>query len=337
MPEIPPDFGDVTAEYAAAREGRGLATGTMALLWVKGPDAIDFVDGQVTQDVSAIPLGKVRRSLLLGPRGKLLALMWVLRGDDHIGLAVDAGTANSAMARLEEFRFRVDAEITLDDRPGHELWGGASEEIADEASLSPRRGWREIDGRLVAALEGRVMTRVLVVGDPAPLFAVGAIPIGSVALSTVRIEAGEPAMGVDFDESVIPQETGLVPEAVSFEKGCYVGQELVARIDARGRVNRRLAAMLIEENVVPPIGAEIRTGGEVRGSISRVGESLSLRAPVAWGLIRREVEDGDAVEIGWEGGSTTGVLRELPLDDFSEAAHTSLTSGSDGDGELTGA
>ena len=124
-------------------------------------------------------------------------------------------------------------------------------------------------------------------------------------------------MGIDVDRDTIPQETGLVPEAVSFTKGCFLGQELVARIDSRGRVNRHLRGVTIGENVLPPEGATLWQGGAGVGKLSSVGESLALRAPVALAMVRREVEPGEEVEIRWEGGGTRGTVRPLPLDDFS--------------------
>jgi folate-binding protein YgfZ len=120
-------------------------------------------------------------------------------------------------------------------------------------------------------------------------------------------------MGRDVDERTIPHEAGVVEGAVSFTKGCYLGQELVARIDSRGRVNRHLRGLVITANVLPPAGAEVSGASGVVGTITSVGESLDLRAPVALALIRREVAPGDEVTIAWEGGSIRAVVLELPL------------------------
>ncbi|MDX1691957.1 MAG: glycine cleavage T C-terminal barrel domain-containing protein [Acidimicrobiia bacterium] len=328
-----PDHGDAVAEYRAARAGRGLAPAVSEVVWATGPDAVTFLDGQLSQDVVAMEPGTVARSFLLEPRGKLISIMWVLRGEERIGLVVDAGQAETVARRLEEFRFRVDVEFEADEREVHELWGRGAAAFAAEAGLDPGPGWVEEDGRLVALLRGRVLDRVLVAGDPEPLRRAGARPVGRLALSPVRIEAGEPEMGVDVDESTIPQESGLVPEAVSFTKGCFVGQELVARIDSRGRVTKRLAGLVLRTNVIPPVGSTVVADGEEVGELSRVGESLALRAPVAFAVVRHTVEDGDAVEIRWDGGSAPAVLRELPLDDFSDPPNGSLTDGGERDGD----
>jgi folate-binding protein YgfZ len=136
---------------------------------------------------------------------------------------------------------------------------------------------------------------------------------GALAATAVRVEVGEPMMGRDVDESTIPQEAGPVDDAVDFTKGCYLGQELVARIDSRGHVNRRLCGVVVTTNVVPPEGAELMTGETAVGVLTSPAESLELRAPVALALVRREVDSDDPVVIRWSGGEAPGVVRELPL------------------------
>jgi folate-binding protein YgfZ len=309
----PLSYGDTTGEYMAARRGAAVIAGSHEVLWVDGPDTIKFLDGQLSQDIAAMEPGQVARSLLLEPRGKLRALLWVLRGDDRVGLVADEGVGLSAVGHLEQFRFRVNAVISRDDRPVAVLWGPQSPEALTASGLPVPIGWQSGDGVVVASIPVGV-PRFLVLGA---VDLAMARPMGLIAATTVRIEAGEPVMGVDADESTIPQETGLVPTAVSFAKGCYLGQELVARIDSRGHVNRMLRGIVLRDTVVPPVGAEIVANGEVVGSLSSVGESLTLRAPVALGTVRREVEPGATVEVRWPGGSASAEVRELPLDDFS--------------------
>ncbi|HSM01886.1 MAG TPA: glycine cleavage T C-terminal barrel domain-containing protein [Acidimicrobiia bacterium] len=309
-----PSYGDVTGEYLAARGGAGLAAGSHDLTWVTGDDAVSFLDGQLSQDIAAMEPGSIARSLLLEPRGKLKALLWVLRGEDRVGLVSDRGQGAVVVEQLERFRFRVDATISLDGRPVAVLWGPGSADVLRAAGHVPPVGWRDEDQVLVAALPVGV-PRYLTAGD-AGLDAAGATPIGTIAETAVRIEAGEPVMGIDVDESTIPQETGLVPEAVSFTKGCYLGQELVARIDSRGRVNRHLRGIVLRDTVLPPPGAEVVSGGDPVGTITSVGESMELRAPVALAMVRREVEPGSGVEIRWAGGSASAEVRNLPLAAF---------------------
>ncbi len=137
----------------------------------------------------------------------------------------------------------------------------------------------------------------------------------------MRIEQGWPAMGHELDDSVIPGEAGqwLIDASVSFTKGCYTGQELVARVDSRGNnTPRHLRGVVLGTNVLPPVGAELVVDGQVRGSLTSVGESLDLRAPVALGYVHRSVEVPCEAELRWsaaDGDETVAAVqvRELPL------------------------
>ena len=134
------------------------------------------------------------------------------------------------------------------------------------------------------------------------------------AYEAVRIEAGVPAMGRELDEGTIPAEAGIVDRAVSFTKGCFTGQELVARIDSRGgNVPRHLRGVVVGTNVVPPAGAAVTVDGKVVGVLTSVAESLERRAPVALGYVRRAVEPPADVTITWDGGSAPARVEELPL------------------------
>jgi folate-binding protein YgfZ len=314
-----PGFGDVTGEYLALRREAALVRPAHDLVWVSGPDALQFLEGLLSQDLGSVPGGGVARSLLLEPRGKIASLLWVLAGGPaELGLVADPGWGPSLADDLEHFRFRVDAEIHQEEAPVVEVWGPGAAAALEGSGLVPPAGWARDGGTVAASLPLGALPRYLVVGEGvAALEAAGVRPAGEVASTTVRIEAGEPRMGVDVDRGTIPQESGLVPEAVSFTKGCYLGQELVARIDSRGRVNRHLRGLTVDENVIPPEGAAVESGDARVGRVTSVGESLSLRAPVALAMVRREVDPGDAVVIRWEGGGARATVRALPLDDFS--------------------
>lgn len=254
----------------------GVAVGTHEVIWVEGVDAISFLDSQISQDVAGMVPGAVARSFLLEPRGKLRAILWVLRADDRVGLVTPAGTGEAVIADLVRFRFRVDVTFRHDARPVASVWGLASD--------AP--GWQDHEGTLTIHLPGTAPSTI-VAGD------------GSMAptlepdeVSLHRVLAAEPIFGVDVDESTIPQETGLVGEAVSFTKGCYLGQELVARIDSRGHVNKTLRQIAFPESGPGP-GDEVTRDGTAVGVLGTV-------APVAQGvlalaMLRREVAAGDRV------------------------------------------
>lgn len=300
-----PSYGDVTAEYRALRNAAAIVESTHDLVLVDGPDAVTFLQGILSQDVQAMSPGVVARSFLLNPNGKLTALLWVLRGSERVGLFTDAGLGATVAESLNYFRIRVKAEVSLDERATWALVGPESGELLEVGDH-----WIERDGSILAPAPLAGLPRVLVAGD----LPVSGLPrAGHIAMTSVRVEAGEPIMNTDVDEKTIPQETGLVPASVSFTKGCYLGQELVARIDSRGHVNRHLRGIAMTRNVLPPEGAEVWLGDRMCGTLTSVSESLGVMAPIALCLLRREVDPDTEVEIRWNGGSTPAIARELPL------------------------
>lgn len=269
---------------------------TRDAVWVVGPDAVRFVDGLVSQDVASMQDREVRRSFLLGPQGKLRALLWLARFSDDLLLIADHGWGERVASDLDHYRIRIKAVVEPNRLAVHELWGG---DLGAGEGLSPSAS-REVVMRL---------------GSTDRLVAIGPVPAGDwtevdeECFTRDRVLAGEPVFGIDVDESTIPQETGLVPEAVSFTKGCYLGQELVARIDSRGHVNRHLERIELSEGTPPPAGAGVFQGE------AEVGV---LTSPVAAGhgsiglsLVRREVAQGDTVQVRAGGSTWSGVVRPL--------------------------
>ncbi len=195
----------------------------------RGPDAGSYLQGQLSQDVTALPDGGSAWSWLLAPTGKVDALLRVTRlsAEDWL-LDTDAGWGPVVAARLDRFRLRTKVDFVPRDLAVIGLRGPGWEEAAASSGAAAVASppWPGITG--------------------ADLMGAEALPAGwpELALSTyevVRIRAGIPRMGAELDERTIPGETGLVAFTVSFTKGCYTGQELVARIDSRGgNVARRL-------------------------------------------------------------------------------------------------
>ncbi len=312
MSEPPATYGDVTAEYLALRRDAALVVGRHEIVWARGPDAVTFLDSLLTQDLTVLGPGQVARSLLLEPRGKLRAILWLAVGDGEVGLIADAGYGSLVGEDLNRFKLRVDVELDAAPTPLSELWGPASHKVLADAGLPAPDGWQRLGDTVVVRADLGPLPRYFVAGAaelPAP-------PAGTLAADAVRIEAGEPRMGIDVDSKTIPQESGLVPATVSFTKGCYLGQELVARIDSRGHVNRHLRGVVLGTNVLPPPGAALVAGDRDVGTLTSLGESLALRAPVGLALVRREVEPGASVEVRWEGGAAPATVAGLPLDDF---------------------
>ncbi len=231
--------------------------------------------------------GQVTRSLLLGPQGKLDHILWVLRGDDEVGLITDGGRGEDLAATLARYRIRVDVEIEQSDQPVWIVVG----ESADETGT-----WSLIEDGLEADVSWPGIQRTLVVGQRPDLEEGDAEEYES-----LRIAAGEPHWGVDVDEKTIPQESGLVEATVDFTKGCYLGQELVARIDSRGHVNRHLRILEIE-------GAGAERGVSLEADDKKVGTLTSVSNSIGLALVRRELAPGDLVSVG----GLNAVIREIP-------------------------
>jgi tRNA-modifying protein YgfZ len=261
---------------------------TPELVWFRGSDAIKFLNDLISQEIGALDPGTVTRSLLLGPQGKLQFILWVFRGDDEVGLVTEDGRGDELVDTLNRYRIRVDVEISKEDRDIYL--------VAGERTLDP--GTWTIDGeKAVADISWENLPRELHVGGAAP-----ALPqLPAETLTLARIDAGEPIMGVDVDEKTIPQETGMVPVSISFDKGCFLGQELVARLDSRGgRVNRHLRILEFDSPVA--VGTGLSSGDKELGTVTTVSGKKGLA------LVWREVEPGDRIDAG---GVET-IVREVP-------------------------
>ncbi len=308
-------FGDVTGEYLALRRQAGLVTGQHEALRVHGSDAVSFLQGLITQDVDGVAVGSVSRSMLLTPRGKLRSLLWSLRGEQEVVLIADAGLGVAVAGDLGRFKIRVD--VTIDDPvPVAEVWGPGAGEALQGAGVSVPDGWMRSGSATVARVPLGGLDRFMIFGDVPDLSAIR--ECGSDAATAVRVEAGEPLTGRDLDEKTLVHETGLDSVSVAYDKGCYLGQEVVARIEYRGHVNRLLRGIEMEENVIPPEGATVRLDGKQVGVLTSPSESLTLGAPIGLALVRVEVDPGTSVRIEWEGGGGGAAVRALPMDTFTQ-------------------
>ncbi len=300
------------AGIMADTTGTLFVPGAHDVVWVDGPDTVVFLDGLISQAIEPMPVGSAARSLLLAPQGKLRATLWVLKGADRVGLVADAGRGEVVAGDLTRFKLRVDVEIARDEGPVLDIWGDGAAAAIDQSGLpvpGPRT-WVGEPGVIVSSLPfpASDVPRFIVIGRDAASF--GAEPAAANDALLVRLGAGEPVMGVDIDEKTIPQEAGVVAGAVDFTKGCYLGQELVARIDSRGRVNRHLRIVEGAGDGMPPEGAEVSAGGRVVGTLSSVAVRVDggFRAMA---LLRREVEPGDEVEVSAGSGSIAASIVDI--------------------------
>ena len=293
---------DLTADYLAMRREVGAVWLPRDFVRVTGPEAESFLQGQLSQDLAGMEPGTARLSFLLQPQGKVDALVRVTwMSDDELVLDVDSGWGEAVVARLERFKLRTKADIERVEWRCLALRGPRAHEMAEG---HPRlvNDWPGLPG--VDQVGPERVVRV-----PA-----GVRVCDIQAYEAVRIEAGVPVMGRELDEKTIPAETGIVERTVSFTKGCFTGQELVARIDSRGgNVPRHLRGLVVLENVLPPVGARVVVDGKEVGGLTSVAESLDRRAPVALAYVGRTVEPPTDATVSWEGGSATVRIEKLPL------------------------
>ncbi len=258
------------------------------LVWFRGPDAVKFLNDLISQEIGTLEPGSVTRSLLLDPQGKLDFLLWVLRGDDFVGLVTEDGRGEELVTGLSRYRIRVDVEIELESRPIYLV-------VGDDPTMTGK--FEQSSEELIADISWPSLPRLLQVGGIKP-----DLPdLDPVELTTARIGDGIPIFGVDVNEKTIPQEAGVVAHAVSFNKGCFLGQELVARLDSRGgRVNHHLRVLEFESPVA--VGTRLMAGEKEVGTVTSAAGTSGLS------LLWREVEPGDVILAG--GIPTT--VKELP-------------------------
>ena len=284
-------------ELEALRTAAGVVdTSERGAVLVIGPDAWSYLQSLVSADLDTVGDGQGVHSLLLTPQGKLDVDFRLLRVGDEAWLDCDPGFGEQLAASLNRFRIRVKCDVS--DRTGS--WGslavrgpGAVDvasvldlevpaaphaHVAFDDAVVVRAPWPDGDGFDVVGPPSTVATAA------DRLTAAGVAASSSDAYEALRIEVGVPRQGYELDEKTIPQEAFLERDAVSFTKGCFLGQELVCRIDTRGRVNRYLRRLTSIVDGRPPRGSEIVSGDKVVGTVplSRIGQPSDVAAMAAF-------------------------------------------------------
>lgn len=306
--------------YRIITQGAGVVDrserGKLALT---GAGAKEFLAGQVTNDVLGLEPGGGCYAALLTHKGKMRADLRILDTGDELLLDTERPTLQALFDTIRTFKLGYDVELhkrTLqrallsvigpDARrvTGADAAGLGTEEHAHVAATLGGH-----DVRLVATDLGVDVLALAEDQDAvlAALVAAGAAPVGEEVAEIVRVEHGRPRYGLDLDETVIPQEAALNDRAVSFTKGCYVGQETVARLFYKGKPNRHLRGLRLSGPVVT--GAELRLGDKVVGTL---GSSVISPAhgPIGLALVRRQAEPGAVLDV--DGGATATVV-DLPF------------------------
>jgi folate-binding protein YgfZ len=300
-------------EQEALRNGCGLLDRSQrGKLALTGAGAAEFLNGQVTNEIEKLADGEGCYAAFLTHKGKMLGDLRVLRTSAELLLDTERAALQALFDMIR--RFKVGYDVELHKRTLEcallSLIGPKAREIATEATGAGAPPSATEHAHTAASIAGH-QVRLISTAHPqgidvlcaadaretvgAALIAAGATSVGEAAAEALRVEQGVPRYGIDLDETVIPQEAGLNERAVSFTKGCYVGQETVARLHYRGKPNRILRGLLLSEPAAT--GDEVHLGERLAGRLGSVALSPAL-GPIALALLRREADPGASVTIG---------------------------------------
>ncbi len=275
---------------------------------VAGPDAVAYLQGQISQDIDALAIGSSARSFVLQPTGKVDAWARATRiAADEVVLDVDGGHGDALAARLRRFLLRTKADVDALDWRAVAIRGPRAADAipagAGDDALVTRAGWPGVDG---VDLLGPAV-------DPPP----GVPEVDASAYESLRIRSGVPRMGAELTGATIPAETGrwVVDASVSFTKGCFTGQELVARIDSRGgHVPRHLRGLVADAGELPPVGAPVVVDGAEVGRVTSAAPAPGTGRALALAYVGRAVTPPAAAEVNGGGPGLPVTVVDLPMD-----------------------
>ncbi|MDX6616355.1 MAG: hypothetical protein QOD60_1446 [Solirubrobacterales bacterium] len=310
---------ELDAQYRALREEAGLLErpGRGKLL-VRGADAAEFLQGQLTNDIEALEPEAGCYAALLDRKGHMRADMRVLHlNDGGIWLDTEPETTEALRSHLD--MYKIGREVELSDESEDwailSLIGPAAYDVAGTGPLSPEHAQRNYqrDGVEVLAVGTDLGVDLIVRSESAEqlreaVLASGAAAVSEEAAEIVRVESGRPRFGREMTNATIPAEAGINARAVSFSKGCYVGQETVARLHYKGKPNRHLRGLRL--SAPASAGEELTLDGKTVGEIGTFCISPA-HGPIALAIVRREAEPGDTVGVAQNG--VTATLADLPF------------------------
>lgn len=306
-----PESNDWLAEYAAFQGGVGVARCWPTQIEVTGRDRAGFLNRLCTNQVDRLTDGQACETFLTNAKGHVLGHGFVLARPDALILRAAAGQAKFLMEHLEYYL--IHDAVVLRDRSTE--WSELLLAGPGSQGLLARFTSAALPAGRLAAVEARVGDDVVwilpIEESPQPVFLLsadaaaidrcwsglrqaGAEPCGGQALEAFRIEFGWPEFGRDIDPSNLPQEVGR-DWAISFRKGCYLGQETVARIDSRGHVNRLLVRLRFDGAEIPSPGTPLLSQGRPVGHVTSAAYSPQTQSAVALGYVRRELQPPDCV------------------------------------------
>lgn len=333
---LPSRFGEVSEEYRSVRSQVGLLDFCQrAVLRLSGPDRVSFLQGMVSNDVKKLAEGRGMAAAFLNIQGKILADCRILSTGDFLLVDLWEFLKNKITAHLDHYLIADEVKIVdMSDQSGIlSLQGPASKSLLQELLAQAEIPEQAYDHRVFSLENGQVRVLrsshtgeegydLIANREQMPSIAsrlrelgktFGSRWIGSQTLELLRIEAGIPRYGIDMTEENLLLEAGL-DEAVSFQKGCYLGQEVVERIRSRGHVNRRLAGLILEGDSPAASGDKVHADDKEIGKITSSVFSPFLQRPIALGYVHRDhLEPETPVSIHHEGEIFAARIASLPF------------------------
>ena len=313
-------YGDAKAEYRTVREGAGIVDrSSRGLIRATGSDRLRFIGGMVTNRVEGLDAGAGNHASLTDARGQTFLDLWVHNRGDYLILETDPGLQEKLYTSLDKYLIADDVELTdvTDQWAMLGVQGPGADDLIARVIGRGGEGLAEHHSREVV-FDGTpiVMTARSYTGEPGfdlwlvpdgvrklfeALVASGGTPVGTEALEWLRVEAGIPRYGQDVDETVTPLEAGLF-HTVDFDKGCYIGQETIAKMHYRGKPRRYLVGLKVEGGDVVEAGHSVQVDGKAVGRVTSSVYSPGMGQVIALALLRRGFEDpGRTVDLDGAG------------------------------------
>ncbi len=336
--EMPAHYGDMQAEHAAVRQAVGLADlSHRGKLRVTGDDRVKWLQSVISNDILPLQPGQGGYSSILTHKGKMLTYFRVYIQTDAVTLEDVGEIGDATYTALRKFllygtkaKMENCAEswgLLLVSGPKapsvvRSAFGMDVDDLQPVNFVTARIGGHtvliirteetgEIDLEILLPTEALAAAweQLLQAGA-----AYGIKPIGSQAREALRMEAGLPKAGPDLNEEIVPPEANLEGKAFSLSKGCYPGQEVVARMDTYGNVRRHLVGLVLKDSVVPPHGAKLFSGDREVGWISSATQSPQMKAVIAFGFPLRDFSaPGTTLSIDISGTRHEAAVRPLPF------------------------
>ena len=341
--QVPASYGDELFEYAAVREsGTGLSDlSPRGRFQVSGSEAVQFLNGLITNDMKTLAENRWMPAAFPNVQGRLIASVRVVRKpDDATGkkpipvilIDTEPATAGAVLKTIERFTLAGDFHVvdltkhtTLLSLQGKRATGVLASVLGEAAEAIPVYGAAEIEWQQESLTVLRASHTaedgfdiITSAHNVPPLWKAfvnaGARPVGHNALNRLRIEAGVPQYGIDMDETNVVTETGL-DEAVSYSKGCYIGQEIIARIRYRGHVAKRLVGIIFDRaRKIDEYAIITSTGDKEIGRITSHTLSPHLGCTVALGYVKYDYLEPDTeVRVTSSQGNLQATVAELPF------------------------